>query len=885
MSGPSPMRAAAGIGRRRGGRRAHLRLSAAGLLAGSVLAALLVAVPSVALAPPAQAADGDYGTAAQSLVGFASTTPTATKPESKLWFAQGSWWAAMASATTSGYAIHRLDRASSAWIDTGVALDPRGATQSDVLWNGTHLFVASHAVAASSTTTSALEPSRLYRYSWTGSAWSPDAGFPVQITGSSSESLVIAQSSSGRLWATWTLDRRLYVAATGGDADGGPVAFGAPFIPDLAGLAPVDSTAATTLEADDISTIAAADGALTMAWSNQVTGTTWAARSVDDGASWTPTPVVSGTLMSDDHLSLRTIPGDPAGRVVLVLKTSRNDLVVPVPTDPQLIAAVYTPASGAWTTATIATVGESTTRAIAVVEPAAAALHVFYTGPSTAGVVAFEGTVYEKTASLSTLLFPAAGTPVLRDVANATMNNATSSKQVATDESGVVVLASTRTTPRYWFADTGPRLPEPPAAGFTTSASTGTAPVAVAFTDTTTGTAGSWAWDFGDGTTSTEQSPTHTFADEGTYTVTLTAANAGGSSSATATVVVLRPSPAASFASSAETGTTPLEVAFTDTSTGSPTSWAWDFGDGTTSTEQSPTHTFATDGSFTVTLTASTSGGSSTASTVVVTSPPAIASFASSPSAGTLAVEFADTSTGSPTAWAWDFGDGTTSTEQSPTHTYSAAGTVHVSLTVVNAQGSTSTSERSVVVGTAPTAAVSVRQPSPGALALAVTDTSTGAPASVSVDFGDGSAPSAVGAGGSTAHSYARSGSYVVTLTATNALGSTSVTRTVRLRATPARPAKPTRTVAAGRTVDATWKVPDMRGSVIDHYQVVCSAAGSTRAVLVAAGDGTPSIGRARTATVRGLLVGRRYTCTVRAHNALGWGAPSAASSDFAARA
>lgn len=44
-----------------------------------------------------------------------------------------------------------------------------------------------------------------------------------------------------------------------------------------------------------------------------------------------------------------------------------------------------------------------------------------------------------------------------------------------------------------------------------------------------------------------------------------------------------------------------LTVNFTDTSTGA-TAWFWDFGDGTTSTLQSPTHTYASIGNYTVTL-------------------------------------------------------------------------------------------------------------------------------------------------------------------------------------------------------------------------------------------------------------------------------------------
>jgi PKD repeat protein len=45
-----------------------------------------------------------------------------------------------------------------------------------------------------------------------------------------------------------------------------------------------------------------------------------------------------------------------------------------------------------------------------------------------------------------------------------------------------------------------------------------------------------------------------------------------------------------------------LSVDFTDLSTGA-SSWAWDFGDGNTSTQQNPTHVYASAGTYTVTLT------------------------------------------------------------------------------------------------------------------------------------------------------------------------------------------------------------------------------------------------------------------------------------------
>lgn len=52
-----------------------------------------------------------------------------------------------------------------------------------------------------------------------------------------------------------------------------------------------------------------------------------------------------------------------------------------------------------------------------------------------------------------------------------------------------------------------------------------------------------------------------------------------------------------------------LSVAFTDRSSGVPTSWLWDFGDAETSTNQSPTHVYATPGQYIVKLAATNNDG------------------------------------------------------------------------------------------------------------------------------------------------------------------------------------------------------------------------------------------------------------------------------------
>jgi hypothetical protein len=68
----------------------------------------------------------------------------------------------------------------------------------------------------------------------------------------------------------------------------------------------------------------------------------------------------------------------------------------------------------------------------------------------------------------------------------------------------------------------------------------------------------------------------------------------------------MAPDPGASFSGAPWSGVAPLTVQFTDDSTAEATpisSWSWDFGDGTASTERNPSHTYATRGIYTVSLT------------------------------------------------------------------------------------------------------------------------------------------------------------------------------------------------------------------------------------------------------------------------------------------
>ena len=69
-------------------------------------------------------------------------SPSGDKAQSKLWFADGRWWALMFHAKSGTTQIHRLDAKRQEWVTTGVVVDTRDRSRGDALWDGRKLYVA-----------------------------------------------------------------------------------------------------------------------------------------------------------------------------------------------------------------------------------------------------------------------------------------------------------------------------------------------------------------------------------------------------------------------------------------------------------------------------------------------------------------------------------------------------------------------------------------------------------------------------------------------------------------------------------------------------------------------------------------------------------------------
>lgn len=225
-----------------------------------------------------------------------------------------------------------------------------------------------------------------------------------------------------------------------------------------------------------------------------------------------------------------------------------------------------------------------------------------------------------------------------------------------------------------------------------------------------------------------------------------------------------------------------LITKFNDNSSGNPVSWQWNLGNGFTSSEQSPSASYTTPGTYQVTLTVKNAAGntSSVTKSVTVWAQPA-PDFTVSPAKGCipLDVTFSDKSNpvnGTITAYTWDFGDGATGSGNNPVHTYNNVLSPTVTLTITTSNGCTASKQISNVVNVSDALKASFNVSdkflctAPGA--VTITNSSTG-PGNLTYkwDFGDGG--TAAGANPGT-HNYTTKGVYKVKLIVTSDKGCTS---------------------------------------------------------------------------------------------------------------
>lgn len=242
-------------------------------------------------------------------------------------------------------------------------------------------------------------------------------------------------------------------------------------------------------------------------------------------------------------------------------------------------------------------------------------------------------------------------------------------------------------------------------ADFTGKPRVGCPPLDITLNGSSTPGAVTWDWDLGDGNTAATSTVLHTYTAIGNYNVRMIATSSAG---CTDTIVknnffrVVDGTTNYTVPDTILVCTPPGTVTFSDPTFGSYI-WSWHFGDGDSSNVKNPTHTYATPGIYTVTLTTEIAGGC-----VQVYNPYAIIEvlpFDVSPIQSIIInncqpyqVQFSDTTSGV-VSYFWDFGDGNTDTTAAPLHTYNQPGTYTVSLQITSVNGCTSNLSTTVTLG------------------------------------------------------------------------------------------------------------------------------------------------------------------------------------------
>lgn len=159
----------------------------------------------------------------------------------------------------------------------------------------------------------------------------------------------------------------------------------------------------------------------------------------------------------------------------------------------------------------------------------------------------------------------------------------------------------------------------PPVAAFTANGTEGCAPFTVQFTSLSSAgvTAHNWVFPGGTPISSTEVNPVVVYETPGMYSVLLGVSSPGGQNSVfLPDYIIVGGLPDVAFSFNTDTSS----VTFTNASQNAD-SYLWDFGDGSSSPDASPTHNYASSGSFQVVLTATNAcGESSVTQTVTITS-------------------------------------------------------------------------------------------------------------------------------------------------------------------------------------------------------------------------------------------------------------------------
>ena len=444
----------------RRGRIHPLARATAGVALAAALAAALIGGSVAQASTPVTLGYRDFGYG-----GALASRPTSDPEQSKLWYNDGAWWGGLFVSSGSGsggshFDIFKYIPATHSWQDTTRQVDIRDLSHADYLWDGgsNKLYVASSKsiceIAPAPPSQPCNDQIRVYRYTYNSAAttlalkYTLDTGFPKVLaggqfasggnfTGGGSNAVTIAKDSSGELWVAYTRDdpttakppivhfnSNVYLASSVNDGAtwSGPTKFAGSSTAEL----DQDNTA---------SVIALGGGKVGLYWTEKhAAGASNAFFAThtdgDPDGTWAANETVTtGTNSAQNQANLKA---DSAGKVYAVIKTGVADQ----------IRLFDRSTGGAWTSHNVSTAGNGNTRAQVVLDEELGLAYVFSSSGSTTA-----GTIYAKSAPLSTLDFPAGkGAAFIQSATDHAIDDISLTKQTVTGATDIVAQAADRVT-------------------------------------------------------------------------------------------------------------------------------------------------------------------------------------------------------------------------------------------------------------------------------------------------------------------------------------------------------------------------------------------------------------------------------------------------------
>ncbi|MBI1182681.1 PKD domain-containing protein, partial [bacterium] len=289
-------------------------------------------------------------------------------------------------------------------------------------------------------------------------------------------------------------------------------------------------------------------------------------------------------------------------------------------------------------------------------------------------------------------------------------------------------------------------------------------------TNKTTGAA-KYDWSFGDGMTSTTTSPSNFYKKAGNYTVQLIATTSNNCVDSMSKTVSIYAKPIAGF--DAKDVCDETAVSFANNSyNANITSHNWNFGDGNTSAVINPNYTYATAGSYSVTLiTISDNGCSDTLSKAITIYPNPVVSFTHTTACDYDSTRFTNTTTiaSGTLAYDWNFSTGDRSSRKSPAYKFPQAGAYVVGLKAMSDKGCERATTATIMVNPSPKAGIKLADNCEEQLSqfASISTLSKGKISSYNWDLGDG----ATSVDMNPTHLYSTDGTYNISLVTISDMG------------------------------------------------------------------------------------------------------------------